>query len=110
MRDPGGGFYSAEDADSEGIEGKFYLWSRKEIEELLGDDAPVFISAYHVTSEGNFIAPETGNHTGENILHLTPPPEQPGINWPGTGREVSATAFPCTRTCCSPTGRPASHP
>ncbi len=73
---PMGGFYSAEDADSEGIEGKFYLWKKNEIEELLGDDAPAFISAYHVMSEGNFIAQETGERTGDNILHLTAPPEQ----------------------------------
>ncbi len=76
MRDPGGGFYSAEDADSEGIEGKFYHWKRKEIEDLLGDDAPFFIRAYHVSSEGNFTGQETGRPTGENILHLSSPPEQ----------------------------------
>jgi len=77
MRDPGGGFYSAEDADSEGVEGKFYLWKKKEIEEVLGDDAPVFISTYHVKPEGNFLSQEAGQRTGENILHLTAPPEHP---------------------------------
>ena len=74
MRDPGGGFYSAEDADSEGIEGKYYLWKEKEIKEVLGDDAPVFIRAYHVKPEGNFFSQETGQRTGENILHLSFPP------------------------------------
>ena len=77
MRDPGGGFYSAEDADSEGIEGKFYLWKKKEIEEVLGDDAPGFIGTYHVKQEGNFLSQETGQRTGENILHLTDPPGHP---------------------------------
>ncbi|MEI7434623.1 MAG: thioredoxin domain-containing protein [Methanomicrobiales archaeon] len=76
MHDPKGGFFSAEDADSEGIEGKFYLWRKREVEEVLGDDAPAFISAYNVKSEGNFSAPDTGKRTGENILHLTASPEQ----------------------------------
>ena len=76
MRDPGGGFYSAEDADSEGIEGKFYLWKKEEIEEALGDDAPVFIRAYQVTPEGNFPTQKTGQRTGENILYRTASLEQ----------------------------------
>jgi uncharacterized protein len=77
MRDPDGGFYSAEDADSEGIEGKFYLWNKKQVEDVLGDDAPVFIRAYHVKQEGNFISQETGQKTGENILYSSHSSGQP---------------------------------
>lgn len=51
---PDGGFYSALDADSEGVEGKFYTWSKKEIEEVLGEDAALFCAYYDVTEEGNW--------------------------------------------------------
>ena len=54
MTDPGGGFYSALDADSEGVEGKFYIWDKKEIESLLGEDAGIFCEYYGVTDKGNF--------------------------------------------------------
>jgi uncharacterized protein YyaL (SSP411 family) len=55
MRHEEGGFYSAEDADSEGKEGIFYLWTPQEVEELLGlPDAGVFNEFYRVTKEGNF--------------------------------------------------------
>ena len=62
------GFYSALDADSEGVEGKFYTWSKKEIEELLGSDAAVFSSFYDVTENGNW------EHT--NILRINKPIDQ----------------------------------
>ncbi|WP_131923433.1 thioredoxin domain-containing protein [Hazenella coriacea] len=55
MRSPEGGFYSAEDADSEGEEGKFYVWKPAEILELLGDeDGQLYLQSYGVTEEGNF--------------------------------------------------------
>ncbi|MBV9326320.1 MAG: thioredoxin domain-containing protein [Chloroflexi bacterium] len=55
MSDPAGGFYSTEDADSEGEEGKFYLWSPAEVEALLGaDDARLFNAFYDVNTPGNF--------------------------------------------------------
>ncbi len=60
MTAPGGGFYAALDADSEGVEGKFYVWSRAEITELLGEDAPIFCDFFDVT--------DTGNWEGVNIL------------------------------------------
>ncbi len=60
MTSPEGGFYSAYDADSEGVEGKYYVWQKKEIKEILGDDADLFCLYYDVT--------EGGNWEGENIL------------------------------------------
>jgi uncharacterized protein YyaL (SSP411 family) len=64
MTDASGGFYSTQDADSEGVEGKFFVWSEDEIKELLGErDAAIFDAYYNVTSGGNF--------EGENILNVT---------------------------------------
>ncbi|HSD04355.1 MAG TPA: thioredoxin domain-containing protein, partial [Nitrosopumilaceae archaeon] len=54
MTSPDGGFYSAQDADSEGEEGKFYVWKKQEIQEILGDDSDVFCLYYDVTDGGNF--------------------------------------------------------
>jgi uncharacterized protein YyaL (SSP411 family) len=55
MHDEKGGFYSAEDADSEGIEGKFYVWSLDEIYQVLGkDDGDKFASYFNITEKGNF--------------------------------------------------------
>jgi uncharacterized protein len=64
MTDVNGGFYSTQDADSEGVEGKFFVWSLKQITELLGQrDANLFAAYYNVTDEGNF--------EGANILNVT---------------------------------------
>ncbi|MGQ0791407.1 MAG: thioredoxin domain-containing protein [Nitrosopumilaceae archaeon] len=49
-----GGFYSAQDADSEGEEGKYYVWNKNEIQQILGSDADVFCLFYDVTDGGNF--------------------------------------------------------
>lgn len=55
MTSPDGGFYSAEDADSEGEEGRFYLWSKDEIKEVLGtDDGELFCRYYNISEGGNF--------------------------------------------------------
>lgn len=55
MRDETGGFHSAEDADSEGVEGKYYVWSKNEIEKLLsGDNARLFCDYFGVSEKGNF--------------------------------------------------------
>ncbi len=62
MRGEGGGFFSAEDADSEGHEGRFYLWTWDEVRTLLGKDAPLFCEYYGVTPTGNF--------EGNSILHM----------------------------------------
>ncbi|PNU21679.1 thioredoxin domain-containing protein [Geothermobacter hydrogeniphilus] len=71
MRDPEGGFYAAEDADSEGVEGKFYLWRLAEVKKVLGaEDAVFFAAAYGIAPEGNFAADIRGEQPGMNILHL----------------------------------------
>lgn len=62
------GFYSALDADSEGVEGKFYVWTKKEIEEVLGEEADLFCEVYNVS--------ESGNWEHQNILHITRPIEK----------------------------------
>ncbi|MBC6490959.1 thioredoxin domain-containing protein [Flavihumibacter stibioxidans] len=54
MLSPEGGFYSALDADSEGEEGKYYVWRKKELEELLGPDAALACAWYGVTEKGNW--------------------------------------------------------
>ncbi len=54
MTSPEGGFYSAEDADSEGVEGKFYVWDKKEILEILKEDGEEFCKHYDITEGGNF--------------------------------------------------------
>jgi uncharacterized protein len=54
LTSPLGGFYSALDADSEGEEGTFYLWTKEEIDQILGADAPLFCRFYDVGSYGNF--------------------------------------------------------
>ncbi|MEO7040714.1 MAG: thioredoxin domain-containing protein [Gemmatimonadaceae bacterium] len=62
MTAPGGGFYSSLDADSEGVEGKFYVWTTEELDSVLGDDSPIVKMFYGATASGNF--------EGHNILHM----------------------------------------
>lgn len=71
MRHEEGGFFSAEDADSEGVEGKFYVWSVAEVKEILDTPAAArFINVFNLKPEGNFLEEATGALTGENIPHL----------------------------------------
>lgn len=66
MLDASGGFYSAQDADSEGEEGKFFVWTPEDIEQVLGrEDARAFCEYYDVTLNGNF--------EGKNILNVKNP-------------------------------------
>ena len=68
LRHESGGFYSSYDADSEGVEGKFYVWSADEIRQLLGEDATLFMQYYDVTEHGNW--------EGSNILNMLHEPEE----------------------------------
>ncbi len=73
LGDKEGGFYSAEDADTEGVEGLTYVWTRKEIIELLGEkEGQLFCSFYGVKAEGNFKEerPDPDSPEHANILHL----------------------------------------
>lgn len=67
MTHPTGGFYSAQDADSEGVEGKYYIWKKSEIMKALGSDGEIFCMHYGITEGGNF--------EGHNILHASVPVE-----------------------------------
>ena len=62
MTSPDGGFYSSLDADSEGVEGKFYVWTAAELDSVLGSDAAIVKTFYAVSSAGDF--------EGNNILHV----------------------------------------
>ncbi|MDP4109706.1 MAG: thioredoxin domain-containing protein [Bacillota bacterium] len=73
MRSPSGGFYSAEDADSEGVEGKFYVFSRSEVKDILKEDSEEFCGIFDITEKGNF--------EGKNILNLI------NSEYPGENRE-----------------------
>lgn len=77
MTSPEGGFYSAEDADSEGVEGKFYVWSPKEITEILGEDAAVEFNGYYgINEKGNFEEKSIPNflHNKEAFNNITANP------------------------------------
>jgi uncharacterized protein YyaL (SSP411 family) len=66
MTDPEGGIYSTQDADSEGEEGKFYVWTKTEIEKILGPEAAWFCDYYDITEHGNFEGkniPNLGDHS-----------------------------------------------
>jgi uncharacterized protein YyaL (SSP411 family) len=74
MTAPSGGFYSAEDADSEGVEGKFYLWSTTEIPQVLeAEQVDLALKVFQLQPDGNFRDQATGDRTGENIIHLQKP-------------------------------------
>jgi len=71
MKSPEGAYYSAEDADSEGVEGKFYVWEKQEIFDALPkSQAELFCEFYNIHENGNFRDESTGEYTGKNIPHL----------------------------------------
>jgi uncharacterized protein YyaL (SSP411 family) len=71
LRSPEGAFYSAEDADSEGEEGKFYVWRQDEIEAVLGaEEAAIFCRVHGIEAEGNWRDEASGRPAGTNIPHL----------------------------------------
>jgi uncharacterized protein YyaL (SSP411 family) len=77
MTSPEGGFYTAEDAESDGEEGKFYLWSIKEMKDILGpEEMELTISVYNVKEKGNFRERSAMEKTAGNILHMTKPLEE----------------------------------
>ncbi len=87
MTSPQGGFYSTQDADSEGVEGKFFVWDRGEVWDLLGDDTDLFGRCYDVTDEGNW--------EEHNILQRLLTDEQAAALFERTPEEVAATLSRC---------------
>lgn len=74
MTDETGGFYSALDADSEGEEGRYYVWTLDEVVNVLGpENGPLFAEVYGFTKDGNFFEEATRQRTGANIPHLEIP-------------------------------------
>ncbi len=72
MRGEEGGFYAGTDADSEGEEGKFFVWDPSEIREILGEEeGNFFCEWYGVREGGNFSEEASGRRTGASILHLS---------------------------------------
>lgn len=80
MRHEEGGFYSSQDADSEGVEGKFYIWSADEIRSALGEDSALFMRVYGVADGGNW--------EGHNILHLRIEPPDVAVQFDLSVEEV----------------------
>jgi uncharacterized protein YyaL (SSP411 family) len=70
MTSPNGGFYSAEDADSEGEEGKFYLWTRDEISNLLPEESNFVFDLFNIKEEGNWKDSVSADNNKTNILHF----------------------------------------
>ena len=68
MRDADGGFYAAQDADSEGIEGKYFVWTQPELEDALGEDWPLFAACHDIGEEGNFHDPHHPDLTGRSVV------------------------------------------
>lgn len=77
---PQGGFYAALDADSEGVEGKFYVWSFEEVNEILGNDAKLFCEYYDITPQGNW------EHA--NILRVLKPVDEVSKSYNKTVEET----------------------
>ncbi|HPB30726.1 MAG TPA: thioredoxin domain-containing protein [Candidatus Sumerlaeota bacterium] len=91
LADSGGAFYSAEDADSEGEEGRFYVWTMRQIEEILGhSDADLASAAYGAAGTGNFAEEASGRLAGSNILHRPRPLDDIACKQSRTPEEASA--------------------
>ena len=81
MSHPRGGFFSSQDADSEGEEGKFFVWSYAELDELLGDDTALAAKAWDASRGGNW--------EGKNILHRVADPAELSAEWGVAPEEVA---------------------
>ncbi len=97
MTSPEGGFYAALDADSEGVEGKFYVWSLDEVESLLGGDAPAFCAYYDVSRHGNW--------EDVNILWVPRPPEQVAAELGMQPEELEARMEKCRQVLFEARGK-----
>jgi uncharacterized protein YyaL (SSP411 family) len=93
MTHPDGGFYSAEDADSEGHEGKFYCWTKDELAKLLtAEEFPVVVRCFGITENGNFVDHSHPHPLpGQNVLSVVEPLSRPSATLsPPGGARVAA--------------------
>ncbi len=88
LYDGKGALFSAEDADSEGEEGKFYLWEISEIRQVLMGDVEFFCDVFNIRNKGNYFDEVKGTLTGKNILHRTKSIEQIATEYSITNSEV----------------------
>jgi uncharacterized protein len=111
LQSPEGGFYSAEDADSEGEEGRFYLWEAGEIEALLPPgERETATRLFGLGEGGNYVDEVTGDRNGSNIIHLKEPLEETARGL-GAAPENLALAFRSIREklFARREGRPRPH-
>jgi len=94
MQHPDGGFYAALDADSEGVEGTYYLWTPGQMRAVLGEDAPLAQAWFGVDDEGNFRDPHHPELTGRSVLSARQEPQvlaaRFGVSIEGLGDRVAA--------------------
>jgi len=99
MTAPEGGFFSAEDADSEGEEGKFYIWTEDEIRDALASEqAELILQVFNIKKNGNFIKQETKKRTGANILHLKTVEKESTPKLHGSEHELKTTISTALQT------------
>ena len=89
MLHPDGGFYAAQDADSEGIEGKFFVWTLGEVQRLLGKDGLIAAACFGVTAEGNFRDPHHPELTNRNVLTRRYDPEAVSARFDLSAEEIA---------------------
>ena len=70
FKDPKGGYFTAIDADSDGVEGKYYVWKYSELANALGSESSNFLNIMNIMEEGNFLDSVKGISNGENILYM----------------------------------------
>ncbi|RUM58567.1 MAG: thioredoxin domain-containing protein [Persephonella sp.] len=93
-----GGFYSAEDADSEGEEGKFYVWSYDELKNLLGENFEIFKEISNIKEEGNFREEATGKITYKNIIYIDKSFKEVAKKFNKSEKEVKEIFRNCLKT------------
>jgi len=96
MTSPEGGFYSAFDADSEGEEGKYYLWTEEQIRSILSpEEAGVFLHSYGVLRGGNFKNEVTGRILGDNVLYMAVSPGDAAARFALEPEEIGGLLASC---------------
>jgi hypothetical protein len=96
MTSPEGGFYSAFDADSEGEEGKFYLWTEDQVRAVLTpEESGIFICAYGVRKGGNVKNERTGRILGDNVLHIQEPRAKTAARFALSAEELDTLLASC---------------